>query len=255
MNDKRALRSRLLADRRRRAVGDGAADASRDAARRLARLLELPELPGDRTTPRAAPTGAAGAPDDAAPGAAPTVAAYASFGTEPDTFALLDALAARGTRVLLPVLLPDLDLDWARYEGRERLVSGDAGMVRPDGPTLGREAVLGCAAVVVPGLAVDERGVRLGRGGGSYDRVLERLAEQRRRGGRHVPVIVLLHEGEVLERVPAEPHDRPVDIAVTPSAVHRFPRPAEAEAEAPDVDAPADVQAPAAEAGPAGAAG
>ncbi|MFG2223995.1 5-formyltetrahydrofolate cyclo-ligase [Streptomyces sp. NPDC048644] len=147
-----------------------------------------------------------------------TVAAYVSVGREPSTRALIDRLRDAGKRVLLPVLLPDNDLDWAAYEGADRLVKAGRGLLEPAGPRLGPAAVTEADVVLLPGLAVDRRGMRLGRGGGSYDRVLERLE----RAAVHPVRVVLLYSSEVLEEVPAEPHDRPVDAAVTPSEVHRF---------------------------------
>ncbi|WP_051831536.1 5-formyltetrahydrofolate cyclo-ligase [Streptomyces violens] len=147
-----------------------------------------------------------------------TVAAYVSIGREPSTRALLERLRAAGVRVLLPVLLPDNDLDWAAYEGPERLMKAGRGLLEPAGPRLGPEAVTDAGAVFLPGLAVDRRGLRLGRGGGSYDRVLARLE----RAGATPALVVLLYDGEVLEEVPVDPHDRPVQAAVTPSGVHRF---------------------------------
>ncbi|WP_196943065.1 5-formyltetrahydrofolate cyclo-ligase [Streptomyces sclerotialus] len=153
--------------------------------------------------------------------AARSVAAYVSVGREPSTRPLLDRLRAAGVRVLLPVLLPDNDLDWAAYEGPERLVKAGRGLLEPAGPRLGPEAVTEAGAVLLPGLAVDRRGLRLGRGGGSYDRVLARLE----RAGVTPALVVLLYDGEVLEEVPAEAHDRPVQAAVTPSGVHRFAAP------------------------------
>ncbi|MFC8584619.1 5-formyltetrahydrofolate cyclo-ligase [Streptomyces sp. NPDC057217] len=149
---------------------------------------------------------------------ASTVAAYVSVGREPGTRALLDALHARGVRVLLPVLLPDNDLDWAAYEGPDRLARAGRGLLEPVGPRLGPEAVCGADAVLLPGLAVDARGMRLGRGGGSYDRVLARLV----RDGRDPALVVLLYADEVVGRVPEEPHDHPVHAVVTPEAVIRF---------------------------------
>ena len=144
---------------------------------------------------------------------AATVAAYVSVGTEPGTGPLLEALAAAGRRVVLPCLLPDNDLDWAVHTGELRRAG--RGLLEPTGPRLGREAVATADIVLVPGLAVDGNGMRLGRGGGSYDRALGR-----------VPVgtvtCVLLHEGEVVDTVPAEPHDRPVTAAVTPSGITLF---------------------------------
>ncbi|OEV05184.1 5-formyltetrahydrofolate cyclo-ligase [Streptomyces oceani] len=151
-------------------------------------------------------------------GRARTVAAYVSVGREPGTRPLLDALRERGVRVLLPVLLPDDDLDWGVYAGAPGLVRAGRGLLEPVRPHLGPEAVTAADAVLLPGLAVDESGARLGRGGGSYDRVLARLGA----AGRTPPLVVLLYDGEVLPRVPAEPHDRPVTAAVTPAGAHRF---------------------------------
>jgi 5-formyltetrahydrofolate cyclo-ligase len=139
---------------------------------------------------------------------AATVAAYVSVGREPGTGALLDALAAAGKRVILPLLQPDNDLDWAAYSGAEALVSAGRGLLEPIGPRLGTDAVATADAVLVPGLAVDRTGLRLGRGGGSYDRALGR-----------VPLgtftCVLLNDAEVLDLVPGAPHDRRVGAAVT----------------------------------------
>jgi 5-formyltetrahydrofolate cyclo-ligase len=119
----------------------------------------------------------------------------------------------RGTasRRLLPVLLPDSDLDWAEDDGT--LVPGRFGLLEPAGPRLGVGAVLGVELLVVPAVAVSVGGGRLGRGGGSYDRILARVA------GR-APALAVVDDEEVLASVPAEPHDRPVDGYVTPSGVH-----------------------------------
>ena len=134
------------------------------------------------------------------------VAAYLAVGTEPGTAALLTALAERHVQVLLPVLLPDHDLDWA--SAADGIRPGPHGLLEPSGPRLGRDAVADCRIVVVPALAVDRAGHRLGRGGGSYDRALPRT-----RG----LVVALLHDGESVVALPAEPHDAPVDALVTPS--------------------------------------
>ncbi|MET8418022.1 5-formyltetrahydrofolate cyclo-ligase [Streptomyces sp. NPDC005134] len=147
-----------------------------------------------------------------------TVAAYVSVGREPGTRALLDALHARRVRVLLPVLLPDNDLDWAAYEAVDSLVPAARGLLEPDGPRLGPDAVLDADVVLLPGLAVDGRGMRLGRGGGSYDRVLARLAT----AGAHPALVVLLYDNELVAQVPVEPHDHPVDAVVTPAGARRF---------------------------------
>lgn len=143
--------------------------------------------------------------DALVPGVTGPVAAYVAVGTEPGTAALLAALAARGVEVLLPVVRPDRDLDWARADGG--VAPGAHGLLEPQGERLGRDAVARCSLVVVPALCVDRAGTRLGRGGGSYDRVLPRTAGW---------VVALLHDGETVVRLPSEPHDRPVHAVVTP---------------------------------------
>ena len=185
---KLALRDQLLTSRHRLALA-----TIGEAARGLAsHLLALPEI------------------RDAA-----TVATYVSVGSEPGTGPLIDALQTSGRRVLLPRLLPDNDLEWTLYAGPGSLRRAGRGLLEPDGELLGVDAVGGADAVLVPGLAVDARGYRLGRGGGSYDRALGR-----------VPVgtftCVLLYDEEVGVDVPAEPHDRPVTAAASPRGITRF---------------------------------
>jgi 5-formyltetrahydrofolate cyclo-ligase len=185
---KLAARDQLRTARRRRPVLEANA-----AARAIAdHLLERPEVR------RAA-----------------TLAAYVSTGDEPGTGPLLDRLRAAGKRVILPVLLPDDDLDWAVYRGSEELVAARFGLLEPAGEPLGVEAVATADVVLVPGLAVDAQGNRLGRGGGSYDRALGR-----------VPVgtftCILLYDDEVGVEVPVEAHDRPVTHAASPSGVTRL---------------------------------
>lgn len=193
--DKRTLRREFISVRNRLTADD----LRENAAALAVRALELPELTH-----------------------AGVVAAYVSVGSEPGTLALLDALRARGVRVLLPALLPDNDLDWGAYFGEDSLArvqhGGKMALFEPAGERLGPDAVTGADVVLLPGLAVDARGMRLGRGGGSYDRVLARLED----AGAHPARVVLLYDSEVVEHVPEEPHDRPVDAVVTPSGVRRF---------------------------------
>lgn len=184
---KLALRDQLLAARRRRPLVE-VGEVGRAIA---AHLLAAPEVR-----------------------LAATVAAYVSIGTEPGTGLLLRSLAESGRRVILPVLLPDGDLDWGTYRGDTSLAPARMGLLEPV-DRLGVDAVATADAVLVPGLAVSPTGLRLGRGGGSYDRALAR-----------VPVgtftCVLLHDDELALAVPSEPHDRPVTAAATPSGLTRF---------------------------------
>jgi 5-formyltetrahydrofolate cyclo-ligase len=188
---KTALRDQLLTARRRHPL----TAAQEDAEAVAAHLLSAPEVR------RAA-----------------TVAAYISLGNEPGTGALVDRLNALGRRVILPVLLSDNDLDWAVYEGPDRLASASRGLLQPLAPRLGPGAIATADVVLCPGLAADGSGMRLGRGGGSYDRALARVPVG-------TFVCTLLYDEELLDYVPTEPHDRPVTAAATPSGVIRF-RPA-----------------------------
>jgi 5-formyltetrahydrofolate cyclo-ligase len=126
------------------------------------------------------------------------VAAYRPLRTEPGSVELLDAFAAGGAEVIVPIVLDDRDLDWSPW---------------PAGGPLGVDAISRADLVLVPALGVDRRGVRLGRGGGSYDRALRRV-----RPG--VPVVALIYDGELVERLPEDGWDVPVTAVVTPSGWH-----------------------------------
>ena len=138
-----------------------------------------------------------------------TIAAYYSVGTEPDTRGLVYALWKRGSYVLLPLLRPDYDLDWASYEGPDSLAAGPRGLLQPTEPPRGVSAVTSADLVIVPALAVDHGGRRLGRGGGSYDRALARV-------GPAVPTVALIYDDELLDEVPAGPLDQRVRLAARP---------------------------------------
>jgi 5-formyltetrahydrofolate cyclo-ligase len=189
--DKAAARERLLAARRQLTPAEraGAGRDIRDA------VLSLPE------------TQMAG-----------TVAAYYSIGSEPETHGLLFALWKRGTYVLLPILLPDGDLDWASYEGPDSLRPGPRYLTEPTEPPRGAGAVSSADLVLVPALAVGHSGVRLGRGGGSYDRALARV-------GTPVPTVALLYDSEFIPHVPSGAHDQRVRLIARPAAgITRLPR-------------------------------
>ena len=137
----------------------------------------------------------------------PTVcAAYAPVGREPGG-ADLPVRLAELCPVLLPVLLPDGDLDWAEFDGTTTRTP--RGLFEPPGRRWGPEAIADVPVIIVPALAVSRTGVRMGRGGGSYDRALARAG--------HAFSVALLHDGELLDDVPAEPHDQRVRAAVTPT--------------------------------------
>jgi 5-formyltetrahydrofolate cyclo-ligase len=139
-----------------------------------------------------------------------TIAAYLSVGTEPDTVGLVFALWKRGSYVLLPLLRPDNDLDWASYEGPDSVAPGPRGLLQPTDPPRGVKAITSADFVIVPALAVGRDGHRLGRGGGSYDRALARV-------GPEVPTLALLYDHELLDEVPAGSHDQRVRAVAQPT--------------------------------------
>ena len=138
-----------------------------------------------------------------------TLAAFVPDPTEPGCGRLPDAYTELGADVLLPVI-PTLGriLDWAHYTGE--LEDGRYGLSQPPGPRLGATAIAAADAVVVPALAVDRFGIRLGRGGGYYDRALVHARPD-------AVLVTVVFDDERVPELPREIHDRPVRAVVTPS--------------------------------------
>ena len=137
------------------------------------------------------------------------IALYVSRGPEPQTGGLIDWLLATHHEVLLPILYADNDLGWGVAPGAADLVPGRLGLSEPP-IDLGSDAIATADLVICPAVAVARNGVRLGRGGGSYDRAIARV-----RPG--TPVWAAVYDTEVVESLPCDPHDRPVDAALTPN--------------------------------------
>ena len=142
-----------------------------------------------------------------------TVCAYVPVGSEPGSLELIDALVRRDVVVFLPVAResPDgtpLPLRWGRYLPGE-LVEAPFGLREPPQPWLPAEAVARAAMVLVPALAVDRQGVRLGRGAGFYDRTLP-LADP------GAALVAVVRDDELVDHLPAEPHDVRMTHALTP---------------------------------------
>ncbi len=138
-----------------------------------------------------------------------TVAVHVPEETEPGHGRLPAVLTRLGARVLLPVVPPQgSDLGWAVDSGR--LAPGRFGLLEPVGPRLGATAIGTAEVVVVPALAVSRAGMRLGRGGGYYDRALVHA-----RPG--AVLVTVVFDAERVDELPREVHDRPVAAVVTPS--------------------------------------
>ncbi|MDD4867729.1 MAG: 5-formyltetrahydrofolate cyclo-ligase [Mycobacterium sp.] len=142
-----------------------------------------------------------------------TVCAYAPVRTEPGSIGMLDMLRRRANRVLLPVVRTDADdrplpLQWGEYRPGA-LLPAPLGLLEPPEPWLPASALAEAGLVIVPALAVDRRGMRLGRGAGFYDRSLPGRDPQAR-------LIAVVRDAELVDELPAEPHDVPMTHALTP---------------------------------------
>jgi 5-formyltetrahydrofolate cyclo-ligase len=204
------LRRSLLAARRAMAPAE-LHDAGERFAEQVSRLEAYPPLGG-------------------------TVAAYASRADEPATDPLLARLALDGMTVLLPALRPDFDLAWGAYPP-ERLTTdlrstdlrlSVLGIAEPTGDLGAPATILDADLIVCPALAADRRGYRLGRGGGSYDRILTRY-------GRPESTCVLLYDDEILDELPVDSHDERIGWIVTPSQLIQITTP---QATGPQVTSP-----------------
>lgn len=137
------------------------------------------------------------------------VASYRSYGDEPSTVALNEAIRSLGKNLLLPVLNPDLSLSFAPWNGDPRELKVNGNFEEPIGAHFAGEIDL----LIVPALAIDKSGNRLGQGGGSYDRTLARFSGFS---------VALINASEFLESLPSEPHDQRVSAVLAGSKLMRF---------------------------------
>jgi 5-formyltetrahydrofolate cyclo-ligase len=143
-----------------------------------------------------------------------SVAAYLSTPIEPDTRQFLNWAHAQGLRVLLPISREDGLLDWTTGDG-ETETEGLFGLPEAVGELLGPIAINDVDLILVPAAAVDATGMRMGWGRGYFDKTLGSME-------KCPPVYAVLFDGELVDEVPRERHDQPVDGAVTPTRVVQF---------------------------------
>jgi 5-formyltetrahydrofolate cyclo-ligase len=142
-------------------------------------------------------------------------------GAAPDgALPLLDAAVAIGRRVLLPVVtrasgatgeVEAGPLDWAGFRDRGDLVPGPHGLLESSRRREGPAAIASAGVVVVPALAASPDGVRLGRGGGHYDRSLPLVSGS-------TSIVAVVADDELLPELPHEPHDVRVHAVWRPTA-------------------------------------
>lgn len=128
---------------------------------------------------------------------------------------LPESLAQSGAQVLLPVSPAVGPLGWSAYAGPADLRPGRFGILVPSAPPSGPEEIVRADLVLVPSVAVDRSGNRLGRGGGFYDRSLA-LAHPDAR------LLAVLDTEDVVGSVPTEPHDQRVHGVITPDGILDF---------------------------------
>ena len=180
------------------------ADLSKDALRRQVRaqLSQLPE-PAQRQEDDALFAAFLSRPEVVR---AKTLFLFYGVGAEPETARLFPPLLEQGKVIGLPRMLSGRGMQVHRYLPDRPLVPHPFGIPEPDGeaPVLAPEDI---DLVLVPALCYDRRGFRLGMGGGYYDRWLEHY---------HGATVGLCRQGLLYDHLPVLPHDRPVDLVITP---------------------------------------
>jgi 5-formyltetrahydrofolate cyclo-ligase len=188
---KRALRAELR--ERRQIRSDAARDAAAEGiAAQLGALL-------DRTGAR-------------------SVSCFLSTPSEPGTRVFVDQAVARGIRVLLPISRTDGLLDWKAATGEFDITEGLFGLPEPVGDVLGPIAVNDVDLMIIPAAAVDRRGMRMGWGRGYFDKTIGSMENC-------PPVYAVIFDSELMDEVPSDAHDQPVDGIVTPSQTLTFAAP------------------------------
>jgi 5-formyltetrahydrofolate cyclo-ligase len=145
-----------------------------------------------------------------------TVATYISYGDEPNTQVLNKKLLELGKRLLVPKTQPDLSIKWVEWSGQEEVLKKNSffkkmKVLEPEGPAIDPSEI---DVAIIPALLIDIKGMRLGQGGGSYDRALATLNAWK---------VALIYSHELMAHdLPHESHDKGVDAAATPSTLIRF---------------------------------
>jgi len=184
-SEKTEIRRRIL-ERRRTLPAE---DMERRSAAIQSRLLELEEYRRTRT-----------------------VHCYVSVKGEVDTRRLIERMLRSRKRVVVPIVDPERrTLRHSEIASLDELTKGSFGLLEPAPEDIRSVRLAEIDLVIVPGVAFDARGDRIGFGGGFYDHFLMEM---------HVPKIGLAYEFQILERVPVSPHDIKMDKIVTEYRVY-----------------------------------
>ena len=129
---------------------------------------------------------------------------YSALPDEVPTQGLMDELVAKGKTVLLPRVIDDKDMELRRYTGPQDLQEGAYGILEPTGERFTDYDAIDVA--IVPGMAFDAEGHRLGRGKGYYDRFLSRVP--------YIYKIGLCFSWQMVDHVPCDEHDIVMDEVI-----------------------------------------
>lgn len=136
--------------------------------------------------------------------ASQTILAYSALPDEVPTQMLIDEWLRQGKTVLLPRVVNDTDMELRRYTGQHDLQEGAYGILEPNGELFTDDKTIDVA--IVPGMAFDAEGHRLGRGKGYYDRFLARVP--------YLYKIGLCFSWQMVDCVPHDEHDIVMDEVI-----------------------------------------
>lgn len=196
MDTKPQIRAAIRAQRRAANAADAAAAESGHATEFAAHLAALVRAHG-----------------------AKRVSCFVSVRGEPDTSAFFAWALQAGIEVLLPRVTSDTHMEWALLTN-DPLVPGAFGVPEPTGPAVDPLGTPRLDLMFIPAAAVDRAGTRLGWGRGYFDRELASIHTART--AHMPPLYAVVFEREIVDALPAEPHDVPVTGAVSEVATHRF---------------------------------
>jgi 5-formyltetrahydrofolate cyclo-ligase len=136
---------------------------------------------------------------------------YVSMGNEVDTHAIVRQAIAAGKRVAVPLCRKGRKLVHRQIATLGDLTPSQFGLLEPTDPSLSEVDPSAFDLILVPGLAFDRSGNRIGFGAGYYDGFLSQTA---------APKVALAYDFQLIDRVPVEPHDVPLNAVVTESGFH-----------------------------------
>ena len=147
-----------------------------------------------------------------------TLAAFLPLPTEPPLLPALIRAVAEGYRVLVPVVRPRRQLAWVEWQPQVEHTVNALGIVEPIGERHGAEAFIQADLRLVPALAYDLAGRRLGQGGGYYDRLFAQLGPL----AQAPSTVGVVFEREILDGLPADSWDATLRFVATEKTLHRL---------------------------------